>query len=139
MPIFLASFYGLRRSEILGLRWSAIDFDKGYIHIEATVVKEKIDDQVVSVVRDNTTKTEYSRRSLPLCSYTYRYLAAVHSRQIAQMELCRDSYDPNYLDFVCVDNLGTLLQPDYITQKFPKLDYLEEAYEVVDSEAAAEG
>lgn len=26
IPIFLGAFYGLRRSEVLGLRWSAIDF-----------------------------------------------------------------------------------------------------------------
>ena len=29
VPIFLAAFYGLRRSEILGLRWSSIDFSQG--------------------------------------------------------------------------------------------------------------
>lgn len=121
VPIFLASFYGLRRSEILGLKWSAIDFNSGWIHIDTTVVKEKIDDQVISVVRENTTKTEYSRRSLPLCSYTCNYLLAVRCRQTAQMELCMASYNPNYVDFVCVDELGTLLQPDYVTQKFQKI------------------
>ena len=71
IPIFLASFYGLRRSEALGLRWSNIDFETGWIHISTTVVKEKIGDNVVSTVRDDTTKTESSRRSLPLCPYTY--------------------------------------------------------------------
>ena len=73
IPIFLASFYGLRRSEALGLRWSNIDFETGWIHISTTVVKEKIGDNVVSTVRDDTTKTESSRRSLPLCPYTYNY------------------------------------------------------------------
>ena len=34
VPSFLASFYGLRRSELLGLRWSAIDFQNGWIHID---------------------------------------------------------------------------------------------------------
>ena len=51
VPIFLASFYGLRRSEILGLRWSAIDFKSGWIQISTTVVKEKEGDEIHTVVR----------------------------------------------------------------------------------------
>lgn len=121
VPIFLASFYGLRRSEILGLRWSAIDFESGWIHIETTVVKEKIGDNIVSTVRDHTTKTEYSRRSLPLCPYTYNYFCTVRNHQLAQMELCGDSYNRDYLDFVCVDKIGMLLQPDFVSQKFQKI------------------
>lgn len=42
VPIFLASFYGLRRSEVLGLRWSAIDFQQGTISISTTVVLCKV-------------------------------------------------------------------------------------------------
>lgn len=121
VPIFLACFYGLRRSEILGLKWTSIDFVNGWIHIETTVVKEKIGDNIVSAIRDNTTKTEYSKRSLPLCPYTYNYLCYLHNQQLAQMELCGASYNRNYLDFVCVDRMGVLLQPDFVSQKFQKL------------------
>lgn len=121
VPIFLASFYGLRRSEILGLRWSAIDFQHGWLHITTTVVKEKIGNNVVSTVRDNTTKTEYSRRSLPLCQYTYNYFCFLRNRQLAQRDLCGSSYNQDYLDFICVDEMGMLLQPDFVSQKFQKL------------------
>lgn len=121
VPIFLAAFYGLRRSEILGLRWSAIDFQNGWIHISTTVVKEKEGDEIHTVVRENTTKTEYSNRSLPLCQYTYRYLWNVKRHQEAQRQLCGNSYNQNFLDFVCVDDMGMLLQPDYVSQKFQKL------------------
>lgn len=121
VPIFLASFYGLRRSEVLGLRWSSIDFANGWLHIATTVVKEKIGDNVVSTVRDNVTKTESSRRSLPLCPYTYNYLCYLRQRQLDQMRLCGTSYCQDYLDFVCVDEMGMLLQPDFVSQKFQKL------------------
>lgn len=121
VPIFIASFYGLRRSEILGLRWSAIDFQGGWIHIDTTVVKEKIGDNIVSTVRDNTTKTEYSKRTLPLCPYTYNYFCNIYNRQRSQKELCGASYNQTYLDFVCVDEMGMLLQPDFVSQKFQKL------------------
>lgn len=121
IPIFLASFYGLRRSEALGLRWSNIDFGTGWIHITTTVVKEKIGDNIVSTVRDDTTKTEFSRRSLPLCPYTYNYLSYLRSCQLNQMELCGNSYNHTYDDFVCVDAMGMLLQPDFVSQKFQKV------------------
>lgn len=43
VPIFLASFYGLRRSELLGLRWSAIDFQQGTITTFFPYVEEPLD------------------------------------------------------------------------------------------------
>ena len=121
VPIFLASFYGLRRSELLGLRWSSINFETGWLQIDTTVVREKNGDRILAVVRENTTKTSCSRRSLPLCQYTYQYFWNLRQKQLAQMSLCGTSYDPRYTDLVCVDDLGTLLQPDYVSQKFQKV------------------
>lgn len=121
VPIFAAAFYGLRRSEVLGLRWSSIDLQGGWIHIDTTVVKEKIGNNVVTTVRENTTKTEYSRRDLPLCPYTHQYFLNLRNQQLRQMQICGASYDQRYLDFVCVDQMGTILQPDYVSQKFQQL------------------
>ena len=121
VPIFLASFYGLRRSEMLGLRWSAIDFQTGWIHIDTTVVREKQGDHIQTVIRENTTKTASSKRSLPLCHQTYQYFWTLQQKQRAQWAMYGDSYDTRYVDFVCVNDMGTLLQPDYISQKFHKV------------------
>lgn len=121
VPLFLASFYGLRRSEMLGLRWSAIDFQNGWIHIDTTVVKQREGDHILTVIRDNTTKTTSSKRSLPLCPQTYQYFWNLLQKQRAQWNLCGNSYDTRYIDFVCVNDMGTLLQPDYIYQKFQKI------------------
>lgn len=121
VPIFLACFYGLRRSEALGLRWSAIDFERGTLSISATVVKEKIDGQIKTVVRDGVTKSDSSCRTLPLCTYTYQYFVNLYHAQQYQRNLCGASYNSSYLDFLCVDGMGNLLQTDYVTQKFKKL------------------
>lgn len=121
VPIFLASFYGLRRSEVLGLRWSSIDFQSGVFSISTTVVREKHGDQIIAVVRDQTTKTESSMRTLPLCPYTYQYFLNLRQYQLYQQERCGNCYDTRYTDFLCVDQMGTLLQPDYITQKFQQI------------------
>lgn len=118
VPIFLASFYGLRRSELLGLRWSAIDFQQGTISISTTVVKEKHDGGIKAVVRENTTKSDTSMRTLPLCQYTYQYFSNLKQYQASQRDLCGSCYDQRFLDFVCVDQMGTLIQPDYVSQKF---------------------
>ena len=73
VSIFLAAFYGLRRSEILGLRWSSIDFSQGTLSITTTVVREKHEEGIVAVVREHTTKTDTSMRTLPLCPHTQNY------------------------------------------------------------------
>ena len=41
LPIFLGAFYGLRRSEALGLKWSAIDFQNDTITIRHTVTSRQ--------------------------------------------------------------------------------------------------
>ena len=114
VPIFLASFYGLR------LRWSAINFEEGTFGISTTVVREKHENRIITVVRDQTTKTESSMRVLPLPLYlsVFFKFAAVSS---LPKKLCGNCYDTRYTDFLCVDQMGTLLQPDYITQKFQQI------------------
>ena len=121
VPIFLACFYGLRRSELLGLRWSAINFQTGCLTISTTVVKEKVGNQIKTVVRDGVTKSECSQRTLPLCPYTYQYFVNLYHAQQYQKNLCGASYNLDYLDFVCVDAMGNLLQPDFVSQKFQQL------------------
>lgn len=121
VPIFLAAFYGLRRSELLGLRWSAIDFLDGSITISTTVVREKQSDEIKTVVRDATTKTVCSMRTLPLCPYTYQYFQTLKQQQMCLQEMCGDAYNTAFCDFVCVDKLGGLLQPDFVSHRFQQL------------------
>ena len=47
---YLTLFFGLRREEVLGLRWSAIDFKAHMMHINHTVTKG------ITITRANTTK-----------------------------------------------------------------------------------
>lgn len=119
-PVVLGAVLGLRRSEALGLRWSAIDFDKGTIAIETTVVRQKDGDKLVTAVRDDTTKTEESTRCLPLCDYTRAVFAELLKRREYNKRICGDSYNTAYDDFVCVNAMGDLIQPDYVTAAFSK-------------------
>lgn len=120
VPVMLASLFGLRRSEALGLRWSAIDFEAKTITISTTVVRQHQGDKLVTTVRDGVTKTATSARTLPLCDYTVKELQRIKRQQERNRKLCGDCYDTEYLDFVCVNKMGTLINPDYVSQTFPK-------------------
>ena len=61
IPIFLGAFYGLRRSEALGLKWSAIDFQNNTVTIRHTVTTCLLDGKCVQVAQD-TTKTKSSTK-----------------------------------------------------------------------------
>lgn len=103
------------------MRWSAIDFARGTISISSTVVKEKRGQKIEVVIRDGTTKTETSMRTLPLCQYTYQYFVRLKQQQEYQRSLCGNSYNLSFLDFICVDPMGSLLQPDHVSQRFQSI------------------
>ena len=43
LPVLIAAFYGFRRGEVLGLRWDAIDLERGTITVKHTVTSVNID------------------------------------------------------------------------------------------------
>lgn len=61
----LQVFYGLRRSEIVGLKWRAIDFVRKTITVQHVVTQAVVDGEY-KLVKKNRTKTKASNRSLPL-------------------------------------------------------------------------
>ena len=65
-PVLMAAFYGLRRSEIMGLRWQAIDFVGNTIIIDHTVVQFRSKGKT-KVIQKDRTKNASSCRSLPYC------------------------------------------------------------------------
>ena len=67
LAIILAAFYGLLRSEIVGLKWDAIDFKAKTITIQYTVTEANMADGKGSIiVEKERTKSKSSRRILPL-------------------------------------------------------------------------
>ena len=120
IPIFLGAFYGLRRSEALGLKWDAIDFQNDTITIRHTVTSCNIDGKHVQIAQD-TTKTKSSMRTLPLVPVFKEKLLEARAKQDECRRVCGRCYDRRYLDYVCVDEMGGLISPHYLTSAFPKL------------------
>ena len=64
IPVLLAAWLGMRRSEILGLRWSAIDFENGSLRITEAIVPNEHNKMV-----SKGTKTAASNRVVSCPQY----------------------------------------------------------------------
>ena len=120
IPIFLGAFYGLRRSEALGLKWDAIDFQNNTITIRHTVTSCNLDGKHIQIAQD-TTKTKSSMRTLPLVPVFKEKLLKLKEQQEEYKRVCGRCYNKKYLEYICVDEMGTLISPHYLTASFPKL------------------
>ena len=65
LPVLIAAFYGLRRGEIMGLKWDAIDFVHNTISIKRTVTTALLDGKRIEIEKESG-KTKSSMRTLPL-------------------------------------------------------------------------
>ena len=89
--IQMTAFYGLRRSEALGLKWDAIDFERDTITIKHIVTNAKIDGKSEIVCADRA-KTKSSLRSLPLVSNIREKLLALREQQKENRRVCGNCY-----------------------------------------------
>lgn len=73
------------------------------------------------IVASDTTKTKSSRRTLPLVPFVKERLLALKEEQAENRRLCGRSYIKEYLGYVCVNEIGDLIKPSYVTRSFSKL------------------
>lgn len=113
----IAAYYGLRRSEVLGLRWSAIDLEHKTISISHKVIEAEVGGKFIPVGED-VLKTKSSFRTLPLIPAVEKLILAEKEKQEMYRRLFRKSYCRDYLEYICVDQCGRLLRPNYVTEHF---------------------
>lgn len=113
----LTALYGLRRSEMTGLKWSAIDFTKKTIIINHAIVQTSLDGKPIIVAKDQM-KNKSSLRVLPLVPFAEELLLNQMQKQKERQELYDLGYNKKYLDYVCVDEIGTLLKPSTLSCSF---------------------
>ena len=119
LGVIFGAFYGLRRSEVVGLRWESINFEANTITIEHTVTVANIDGKNVIIAGD-TTKTKSSFRTLPLVPSIRAKLLSVQEEQERNRKLCGKSYNKDEGQYVYTDALGNRIKPDYLSGEFPK-------------------
>ena len=115
--ILITAYYGLRRSEVLGLKWSSIDFERKSITINHKVTEQLVNGKYVPVVSD-VMKNKTSCRTLPLIPAVEEELLKQKEKQQLYRKLFKKSYSTEYLDFVCTDQEGKLIRPNFVTEHF---------------------
>lgn len=110
LPVLLCSVYGLRRSEVLGLKWCNVDFDDKSITIAETL------QQSIGGNYTDTPKTESSYRTLPMTNEVYTALLEAKSLRDERKQLMGNYYILN--DYVCTWQNGAVISPNYLTRTF---------------------
>jgi integrase len=75
LPVLIAAYTGMRRGEVLGLRWSDIDFDESCIHVNRML------QQTGNQLTYKPPKTLQSRRTVYMSTGLRRALRVIHRYQ----------------------------------------------------------
>ena len=111
--VYVTLYYGLRRSEVLGLKWDAIDFENNTISIKHVVVKNK------TVVAKDSTKSYSSRRTFEILPEVKDLLLKLKQEEALNRALYGAAYKDS--DYVFKQDDGTLFRPDSLTRNFQRV------------------
>lgn len=109
----ITALYGLRRSEVLGLKWDSVNFEQNTLTIQHTVVCMR------ELVRKDTTKTASSHRSFPLLPEAKEIFQKAKLEEMKNRQLFGKQYHVNEYIFKWPD--GRPFHPDYVSQRFAKV------------------
>ncbi len=113
-PLFHTTLcFGLRREEVLGIKWNAIDLDNGILRIQHTVTKG------TTVNRRDATKTASSRRKYPMAPDQIEMFKKIKETEKKNREKFGKSYKKN--DYVFKHEDGSLYYPEYPSDAFKKI------------------
>lgn len=112
-PIRLCATYGLRRSEMLGLTWSAVDLDAGTIRIDRALV------EVHGRPEWTEGKNERSRRTIPIDATTVNLLVAHRRLQLEERLAAGHAWHDD--DLVVTTRTGTRVSPGNFDQTLDRL------------------
>ncbi len=104
---------GLRRGEVLALKWKDINFDAGVIHVRGSLQR------VNGSLQLSETKTQKSRRQLPMLEFVAKAIRVQRTRQIEARLLA----GPKWQDagFVFTTGLGTPIDPANLLDDFKRI------------------
>ncbi len=111
--VYTTLFYGLRKSEALGLRWSSVDFVNNRITLEHVVVKNK------TIEEKETMKTAASYHTYLLIPDVKEVLLKQRLWQNAN----REKFGKDYIesDFVFTWEDGRCIRPDVLYRSFQRV------------------
>ena len=110
VPVVLLLFYGLRRSEVLGLQWKSIDFESRKFVIRHTRIYGEADGRETAIGRDMV-KRKSSYRTLPMPDVIWELLHNLKTSRYGEKTVSGDTY-------VCLNQKGEPILPNHLTQSF---------------------
>ena len=120
LPLTLGIIYGLRREEILGLTWNAIDFKNKSITIRKTVGRGKYDGVTQFLIKD-IPKNKSSYRTLPMFDFITDLLKKYKEKYKSNEKIFGNTYITEYKDFICLMDNRELAKPDYVDRTFSRI------------------
>lgn len=112
VPVLLAASTGMRRGEILGLRWSDIDLNRQVLSVTHSL------EETAAGLRLKKPKTKHSRREIALPASMVEALRQHRTKQAEErlaLGLGRDNNGP-----VFMSPLGELIRPRNFTKEFTR-------------------
>lgn len=116
LVVHIAAYYGLRRYEILGLRWDAIDFKNKTITIQRKIVSDYDDEGKMKLYVETRLKTNSTRRTLSLIPHIEELLIEKKKTEVQFKKTCGKICNKEFGGFICRDNLGKMITPNHVTQ-----------------------
>ncbi len=113
----MTAFYGLRRSELCGMKWNSIDFDKNTLTLNSSVVQTSVNGKLLLIQKD-VMKNASSKRTMPLMPEIKEALLKLKEQQDKNRAYFKNGYNQQYLDYVWVDDIGKLVNPNMVTCHF---------------------
>lgn len=120
LPVIIAGVYGLRREEVIGIKWNAIDFNDKTLTIRHTVGRGKIDGVTQFIFKERT-KSDAGYRTLPLFDFIADLLIKYKNKYEENKKFYGNTYCNDYKDYICLMENGELMKPGYVTQTFSKI------------------
>lgn len=106
---YVALYLGLRRSEVIGLKWDAVDFENHAVTICHTVTR------VGRLAARNRTKSQKSIRTLQLIPKVQNLLIKTRETQKKNRDFYGSAYSESGYVFTWED--GHMINPDYVSRK----------------------
>lgn len=95
----MTAFYGLRRSELCGIKWSSIDFDNNKLTLNSSIVQASLNSKTV-IVKKDVMKNAASKRTMPLIPEIKEALLKLKAEQDKNKAYFSNYYNQEYLDYV---------------------------------------
>ena len=121
LPVLFDGFYGLRRSEIIGLRTQVFDFEQDNFIINHVAIQRDGKNNPEKVYFKDKTKSKKGYRSMPLFAIIKQAVEEKINRIEENKKIFGNSYNHKYDGYICVQDNGDIIQPNYFTKRFKKI------------------